>query len=318
MSDLPRPLLAAIVLTKDEEKHIARCLDSLKGICDEVLVLDSGSSDYTADIARAQGARVEVADWINYGVQMNRAIRLLADRSRFLLRIDADEVLAANIEAIRPLLQSVEEGTDGILVKRRMHFMGRRLRFGGMDPIWQLRIWRNGRGRCEERWMDEHILVEGAVKRSSIIVEDINLNSLTWWTEKHNRYASREAADILAKRHGLKLDETLSWSRRRDQVSFKRRIKEKVFLRLPAGARALLFFFVRYILLFGFLDGRPGWYFHVLQGFWYRTLVDAKVVEIEERAHHCGWDIPAAVRSVTGIDISAASRRTQDPPAAVE
>ena len=294
--------LHAIVLTLNEEKHLARCLESVAPACDSVLVVDSGSKDSTVEIARRYGATVLQNRFVNHASQLNFAIAQLAGRGGWLLRIDADEVLLADPAAVRQALEAAGSSVDGLLVRRRMHFMGRAMTWGGMDPIWQLRLWREGRGTCEQRWMDEHVIVEGDVACTPLRIDDINLNSLSWWTDKHNGYATREAIDILVRRHGLFATESVARSRGVDQVVVKRALKDHLYLRLPPGVRSGLYFLYRYVLRAGFLDGRAGWYFHVLQGFWYRTLVDAKVQEIEQHARERGVPVIDAIIAVTGVD----------------
>ena len=200
----------AIILTLNEEMHIARCIESLAGQCTSITVVDSGSTDGTTEIAIALGAQVLRNPWINYASQMNYAIEALADRGGWLLRIDADEVLDADSrQTLAEAIAGAAPEVDGLVVQRRIHFLGRRIRHGAIEPSWQLRLWRNGAGRCEQRWMDEHIKVVGSVARTELVLSDINLNSLTWWTSKHNSYASREAIEILNRKYGFLLGESL-------------------------------------------------------------------------------------------------------------
>lgn len=300
------PEIHAIILTRDEQKHIARCIESIRDVCDSILVVDSGSTDRTREIAASLGATVILNDWVNYAVQCNHAITALAERTGWFMRIDADEYLTAgSATGLQKLLARIPASVDGLLVQRQIIFMGRRIKWGGIEPNWQLRIWRAGTGVCESRWMDEHIVVDGGVSRTDIEIVDENFNSIDWWTTKHNNYASREAIDILVSR-GL-LDGGARFPRRgaSAQAKFKRSLKNHVYNRLPGGFRALFFFLYRYVLRLGFLDGRSGYYFHILQGFWYRTLVDAKLTEILRRAKSTGAPIADVVRATTGIDPAA-------------
>lgn len=293
----------AVILTLDEERHIGRCIRSLAGQCASVTVVDSGSSDRTVEIARELGAEVLVHPFVTHARQVNFAADALAFRGGWLFRIDADEALDAGVGGrLRDAVASAGDTIGGFLVSRRIHFLGRRIRFGGIEPSWQLRLWRNGRGRCEQRWMDEHVVVEGEVVASRIVVSDINLNSITWWTAKHNGYASKEAIETLNLRHGFMTRGANLGRGASPQAAWKRFVKEKIYLRLPPVARALLYFCYRYIFLFGFLDGREGTYFHLLQGFWYRTLVDAKVMEVEAHAREHSVPIPEAIRRCLGVD----------------
>lgn len=295
----------AIILTFNEELHIARGIESLGQACASVTVVDSGSSDQTVEIATRLGAHVLQNKWVNYSTQMNFAIDALKGKGGWLLRIDADEILDPDSsQSITAAVNSASAaGVNGFLVQRRIQFMGRRMKHGGIEPSWQLRLWRNGLGRCEQRWMDEHIAVQGKVSQSGVVISDINLNSLTWWTNKHNSYASREALDILIEKYKLSPKENSDVSGLSHQAKLKRTIKTKVYNILPKGLRSLLYFVFRYVFRLGFLDGKPGWYFHVLQGFWYRTLVDAKVMEIEACAADRAVSIPQAITICTGLDM---------------
>ncbi len=288
----------AIILTLNEEIHLERCIKSIRDICSSIFVVDSGSSDRTVEIASSLGADVLHNAFVNHSQQMNFATDRLSKRGGWLLRIDADEVLDDTREVKAFLSQSA--GIDGLLLRRTIYFMGKRICWGGVEPSWQLRMWRNGAGRCEQRWMDEHIVVDGPVVRSPFILHDINLNSVDWWTNKHNKYASREAIDIL-------MTSPLEDVRNKPaspQAKFKRMIKERVYARLPAGLRSLAYFLYRYFVRLGFLDGAAGYYFHVLQAFWYRTLVDAKVRDIAFYAKEHRVPLIEAVRQRTGFDVS--------------
>ncbi|KKU14660.1 MAG: family 2 glycosyl transferase [Candidatus Jorgensenbacteria bacterium GW2011_GWA2_45_9] len=152
--------LAVIVLTLDEERHIRRCLESVKDITSQIIIVDCGSADGTLEIARTFGAEIELA------------------------------------KEIKSALHGVDDGVCGFYMKRRVYFMGRWIRHGGCYPIWLLRLFRNGAGRSEEREMDEHIVLgRGKTARLRNDFIDENLSDLRWWTDKHNGYSSREAEE---------------------------------------------------------------------------------------------------------------------------
>lgn len=292
----------AVILTLNESFHIARCIESCKDQVESITVIDSGSTDGTIEIAEKLGAEVVRHPWINYATQLNFGIATLVAKGGWLMRIDADEVLDPETPCqLSEVVLQAGGDCDGILVQRRIYFLGRRIRYGAIEPSWQLRLWRNGRGRCEQRWMDEHVIVSGKVQKSDVIISDINLNSLTWWTAKHNQYASREAIDLLNARFEFVKAEKLPASGASPQARVRRFLKEKIYLRTPAGVRTIAYFLYRYLIRLGFLDGRPGFYFHFLQGLWYRGLVDAKVFEIEELAKLKGISIGSAIKDRTGF-----------------
>lgn len=292
----------AIVLTFNEEPHIERCIRSVLPLCRSVLVVDSGSTDRTAAIAEGLGARVVVNPFRTHAEQINFGIDQLAGQGGWLFRIDADEYLVDDgAERLRAAVAKANLEVVGLTVRRRIHFMGRWIRHGGIYPIRTLRLWRNGAGTCEQRWMDEHVVVSGRTADVDADIADENLRPIGWWTEKHNQYAAREAVEILGRKYGFALSD--GGARPAGAAGRKRWMKEQVYNRLPGALRAVLYFILRYVILLGFLDGRPGYFFHVLQGFWYRTLVDAKVTEIETFIADDPACVRKAIKRCTKIEI---------------
>lgn len=294
----------AIILTLNEARHLPRCLASLKGVADQVLVADCFSTDDTLRIAEAHGARVVQREWLNYASQFNWALTQLdADLDTdWVLRIDADEYLTPELAAeIQALLPRVGPEVDGVYCERRMTFQGQLIRHGGVFPIRVLRLFRYQRGECENRWMDEHIKVAGPTVDFRGELIDDNVNSLTWWTDKHNKYASREAVDLLNLEYGFMPHDSVAQLRGGSQAGVKRWLKERVYARLPGGFRAFAYFVYRYVIRLGFLDGQAGTAFHFLQGFWYRYLVDAKVAEVKRCMRDDGCDVKLAIERVLGV-----------------
>ena len=157
--------------------------------------------------------------------------------------------------------------------------MGKWIKYGGYYPTKLLRIWKKNCGKYENRWMDEHVILEvGEAAELKFDFIDDNLNNLSWWTQKHNSYATREAIDILNKKFQLMASETIDKSGI-SQSEQKRKYKEGIYLKLPLFIRPFVYFFFRYFIQLGFLDGKRGFIWHFLQGLWYRFLVDAKVYQ---------------------------------------
>lgn len=293
--------VTAIILTRDEALHLPRALASLQGVATRVIVVDSGSIDATCQIARNMEAEVWVHPWTNYAQQFNWALDRLA-HGGWVLRLDADEyvtpALATQISAGLP-------DVAGITVGRSMWFQGQPVRYGGLFPARMLRLFRQGHGRVEPRWMDEHIVVDGPVAHLSGQIIDDNRKPLDWWIAKHNAYASREVVDILNHRHEFLETQPAPTG----AAGMKRWIKTRLYTRLPGGTRAGVYFLYRYILRLGFLDGRQARAFHVLQGFWYRYLVDAKLAEVERHMAREQTTPTAAIHAVLGIDLKPQPRK---------
>ncbi len=253
--------LAVIILTLNEERHIARALASIAPIAKQVFVVDSGSTDRTVHIATDHGATVLEHEFVNHAKQFQWALDHAPVTAAWVMRLDADEIvepdLAREIEARLPELSA---DITGVNLKRKQIFMGRWIRHGGRYPLVMLRIWRRGMGRIEDRWMDEHITVaEGQTVTMDGGFADHNLGDLGQFIAKHNKYASREAIDVLNQKRGF-----LAKSRRSNltgvsrQTSAKRFIKETVYNRLPFPVGAAGYFLYRYVLQLGFLDGKEG------------------------------------------------------------
>ena len=300
--------VAAVILTFNEARHLARCLDSLRGVVTETVVADCFSTDATIEIAEARNARVIRREWTNHATQFNWAITQIAPAVDWVLRIDADEYLSPQLASeIRTRLEALGPQVDGVYCNRRIVFQGQLVRHGGVGVVPILRIFRNGRGRCESRWMDEHIKVDGETVAFHGDIIDENLNSLTWWTAKHNGYSSREAVDLLNLEFGFMTHDSIANLRDGQSPEARRWMKEKVYARLPGGLRALAYFLYRYFVRFGFMDGRSGTVFHVLQGFWYRYLVDAKLREVRRYIKDKDVDVVTAIKDVLAIDVRGKS-----------
>jgi len=296
--------LTAIILTLNEKQHLPRCLASIKDVVDQVLVVDSYSTDDTLSIAESYGAHVVQHPFVTQSTQFNWALTQLDEDTDWVLRIDADEYLTSELIAeIQERLPGVGFEVDGVFCDRRMTFQGKLIRFGGVFPVRVLRLFRYGQGQCENRWMDEHIKVTGSTIDFKGELIDDNLNPLSWWTDKHNSYASREAVDLLNLEYGFMQHDSVASLSSGSQAGVKRWLKEVVYARLPGGLRAFAYFFYRYVLRLGFLDGKAGTAFHFLQGFWYRYLVDAKLAEVRRYmcTHHC--DATTAIDKVLGIRV---------------
>jgi glycosyltransferase involved in cell wall biosynthesis len=277
-------LVDVIILTYNEERHIVRAIRSVSSFARTVFVVDSHSTDRTVELARDSGAIVSEHDFVNQAKQFQWALDTLATDAPWIMRLDADEIVEPGLAAeIRERLPALAPDIVGVNLKRKHIFLGRWVRHGGRYPVILLRIWRRGCGRVEDRWMDEHIIVEGG--RTLTFNGDFcdhNLSDLTAFTEKHNRYATREAIDVLNHRYqlfprgpGLQMDNASQ------QATVKRYIKERIYNRLPFPIAAFAYFSWRYIVKFGFLDGPTGLAYHFLQGYWYRFLVGAKVMELD-------------------------------------
>lgn len=301
-------LVTTVILTFNEELHIARSIASVQRFGSEVVIVDSGSTDRTVEIAEAAGARVLKNPFINYAKQYNWGLENGQVSTPWVLRLDADEIIGDDLgDRIARELPVMAADVAGITFDRRHIFMGRWVRHGGRYPLRLLRLWRTGQGEIEDRWMDEHVVIKGGrTIHMAGEFDDASLKDLSFFTIKHNGYAAREAIDILDQRYGLfEGDVHTPASNLSFQAAFKRAMKQKVYNRLPFGWGPLGFFLYRYILQLGFLDGKTGLIYHFLQGFWYRFLVEAKVLEMERLIVDCSTNDErlSILRQATGLKL---------------
>ena len=277
--------LTVIILTFNEGKHLERAINSVKSFAKYIYIIDSGSNDETLNIARLHGTQIFQNEFINQAKQFQWAIDHTPINTEWVMRLDADEIIENDLalELMRRL-PNLDSDISGVILDRKHIFMDKWIRHGGRYPLSMLRVWRHGRAKVEDRWMDEHIIVLGGrMIRIRGGFSDHNLNDLTYFIEKHNKYATREAIDVILR----KLDpdsrqEKLNPSNLSFFIGVKRWIKERVYNRLPFGVGPLLYFTFRYILQLGFMDGKSGFIYHFMQGYWYRLLVEAKVCEFEK------------------------------------
>lgn len=279
-----KPSLAVVILTYNEALHITRAIASVAAIADQVFVIDSGSTDDTVAFARANGAVVLTHPWTNYAQQFQWGLDHAPITAEWVMRLDADEIIEPDLAAvIAARLPTLPARVTGVNLKRKHVFMDRWIRHGGRYPLTLLRIWRRGKARIEQRWMDEHMLLsEGEAVTFEGGFSDVNLNDLSFFTTKHNAYSTREAIDRLNQTYRLfASDAPMEGASSSRAAAGKRWVKEQIYNRLPLWVGPLGYFLYRYIGQLGFLDGRPGLIYHGLQGGWYRFLVEAKVVEFD-------------------------------------
>jgi glycosyltransferase involved in cell wall biosynthesis len=297
--------ITAIVLTFNEEKNIVECLESVKDLCDEIIIVDSGSSDRTLEMAKQYTDKIYSHPFENQAKQFNWALENLPIKTEWVMRLDADEFVTQELkDELINTIPNLDKEIAGLYVKRRVYFLDKWIKRGGYYPTWLLRIWRYGKGYCEERWMDEHIkITEGKVHFLKNDIIDNNKKNLHWWIGKHNSYATREAIDILNLKYKFIKYDNVEPKLFGTQEQRKRWLKENFYAKMPLIIRPFLYFIYRYFLKFGFLDGIEGLIWHFLQGLWYRLLVDAKIYDIERRAKKENKTIPAVIKEHYGIDV---------------
>jgi glycosyltransferase involved in cell wall biosynthesis len=290
----PRPPVSVIVLACNEEANLPECLASLKCLDCEVLVVDSGSTDRTREIARQAGAAVFDHPFETYGAQRNWAQDHLPLAAGWVLHLDSDERLTPEVVCeINRLLRNPPSDVDGFLFRKRTFFLGRWIRHGGHYPSYHLRLFRRERGACEERLYDQHYMVQGNVRELQHDYVDVLTSDLSVWSARHVRWAELEAREIVK---GHDPGSRVMASPFGNPIQRRRWLREGLYWRLPLFLRPFLYWFYRYFVRLGFLDGQEGMIFHFLQGFWFRFLIDAKLFEMRKQHGKAGRAQLAAPR----------------------
>lgn len=263
-----------IILTFNSESSITETLRSVAPLSDDIHVVDSFSTDRTVQIARSFGAKVVQHPFENYGAQRNWAMGSLPLKYQWQLHLDADERLTPELrEEIANLKE--ETGITGFYLPRLMYFLGHRIRHGGLCPTWHMRLFRLGVGHCEARKYDQHFYTtEGQSRKlNEYMIDDLKM-SLSEWTVRHNRWSDAELEEQLGGQTESRIAGKLTGS-----PVEKKRFLRKLYNGCPLFIRPLGLFFYRYIVRLGFLDGSVGFVFYVLQTFWFRFLIDSKLLE---------------------------------------
>ncbi|MCX0389373.1 glycosyltransferase family 2 protein [Clostridium perfringens] len=280
--------LTVVILTKNEENNLKKCIESFKGIVKRFVIVDSYSTDNTKKLCDELKKSVNLDfyenKFIDYATQLNWGINNTNISTEWTMRMDADEEITDElVEEIKNKLPNIQKDINGIILKRRVYFMGKWIKHGGKYPELLLRIFRTGYGMCEQKLMDEHmILSEGNTEKFDNDIIDNNNKNLDWWTHKHNWYSNREVLDYQNKVKSNYSDDLINDEVNKGQASRKRFIKNNGYYKLPMFFRAHLYFIYRYYFRLGFLDGSEGKIYHFLQAYWYRFLIDAKIYECEK------------------------------------
>ena len=272
-----------VVLTFNSEESLKLVVDSCRPLRPRIVVVDSGSTDGTVAIAESLGCEVLQHPFENYARQRNWAQEAIGATEGWYLHLDSDEVLSPELcVSMKAVLASPGAEFDGYLMKRVPFFMGHRIRHGVIGSTFHLRLYRAGKGRCEDRLYDQHYVLDGQAGRLEGDLLDLQVTTVEKWTAAHNRWSTAEAEEVWTSHMSPEAQEssgTLAASLRGDMRMRKRWLKNRVWYRMPLLLRPFMFFLYSFFLRGGFLDGRVGLAYHVLQAFWFRYLIDVKLLE---------------------------------------
>ncbi len=275
--------VTVLFVTRNEEPNLERSLASVHQFADQIFVVDSESSDRTVEIARRYADEVaclaydhtRIIPWIfQWGLDH------LPIRNEWVLILEADQAVTPDLRnELATLFAQEQIPESGFYIRRQQIFRGKAIRYGGYGSKRILKLFRKGVASLDPEEQDTRVYVRGAVGYLHCPIEEWNKkeNSILFYLDKHLRYAEAFAREEAARRHGLAFkagprlfgtpDERILW-------------QKSLWYRMPLYVRPFLYFFYRYFVLLGFLDGWNGFVFHFLQAFWFRLVVDVRLSEL--------------------------------------
>ena len=272
--------IEVIIPVKNEEINLPFALASVQEWADRVWVIDSESTDKTCEIAKDSGAELVVKPWLGYAKQKNWALDTLDLKADWIFFLDADEAILPELrdELLAIASKDVDKVNESAFnINRYFIFLGKRIRHCGYYPSWNVRFFKRGKARYEEREVHEHMVVDGETSYLKGHMEHYDRRGLELYMAKHNHYSTLEAIEIL--QQATTKDETIDAKLFGSAQQRRRWIKRHIYPRLPA--RWLFRFFWMYLLRLGFLDGINGLRFCLFISS-YELLISLKTVELQQ------------------------------------
>lgn len=275
-----------LVTTRNEAANIERCLRSAHQFVDQIFVIDSDSEDETVSIARKYAEVVnlpydhsKIIPWIyQWGLEN------LPIRNEWVMILEADQMLTPELKTeLQEVFARGSIKEDGFYVRRQQVFRRKALRFGGYGSKYMLKLFRRDAGELDPEETDTRVYVKGFVGRlrSPIIEENKKEDEILFYLQKHLRYA-----DVFAREELQRREEGFKWKQQpRLFGTPDQRVLwlKQLFFGLPLYVRPFIYFFYRYVILLGFLDGKQGAIFHFMQAFWFRLVWDIRLEELKKK-----------------------------------
>ncbi len=272
--------ISLLILTYNEIIHLKRLLRNIS-MFDDIIFIDSYSNDGTDKFIEKyskinKNIKYFKNRYYNQSKQLDWTIKNIKFKNDFIFKLDADEVISDDllieIKKIFSENNNIPSSINGFYIRRNIYFMQKLLKWGGVYNLPVIRIFRKDRFNIEKRSMDEHILVENFRKITKGCIKDINLNDFEFYIKKHIDYAIKESNEI----------KNTSFENSKEKMPFrvyiKKKTKYKIYYKLPPIFRSFMVFIYRYLFLLGLLDGKKGFYFHFVNSFLYRAIVDLLIL----------------------------------------
>lgn len=279
-----------IILTYNEELHLPRLLSSINSLNAPIYVLDSGSTDSSLEICKTYNVTVKTNPFKNHPQQWHVALSYFSIITPWIIALDADQIVTPELlEKLKSFRDEDYKDINGIYFNRKNFFKGKWLRYGGYYPKYLLKMFRNGIGYSDlNENMDHRFIVPGkniVWKKGHIIEENLKENQISFWIQKHNRYSDLVAEEEIQRRNKQRQQTIIPnfFGTPDQRIAFLK----KLWWRMPLFGRPFIYFFYRYFIQLGVLDGKQGLIFHFLQGFWFRFVVDIKIMELKKIMNDC-------------------------------
>ncbi len=249
-------MIDVLIQTFNEELNLAHTLESVKGWAHRIFVVDSGSTDRTVKIAEEYGASVVTHPWEGYAQQKNWALKNIPFQSPWILILDADEAVSPELRD--EMLAIAQRNPDdvpqaGFYLNRVFVFLGKKIFHCGYFPSWNLRFFKTGKARYEERLVHEHMIVDGPTEYLKHLLIHEDRRGLEHFFAKHNRYSTLEAREIF--------EHPQDWPGLggfiKDRIARRRFLKSRVVPKVPVSW--VMRFLYMYVFRLGFMDGWAGW-----------------------------------------------------------
>ena len=253
---MSQPLIEVLIPTRNEAEHITECVRNAS-MLGPVFVLDSMSTDGTQELARQAAAIVVEHEFVNYSAQKNWGLDNIPFQGEWIFILDADERITAELrdEIVKKL--EANPRTNGYYINRLLLFMGRPVRHGGLYPSWNLRLFRRGKARYEDRTVHEHMVCEGRTDYLRNEMLHIRRESIAQYLSKHIKYADMESDEWVKLRLGQSSVAPAD-ALFRHHLRYRQWLRRHAWPRIPG--RPLWRFLYMYLVRLGFLDGKPGWH----------------------------------------------------------
>lgn len=279
-----------IILTHNEALNLQHLLDSISGLNAATYVLDSGSTDNTLNICKANQVHVMQHPFSNHPMQWHVALQAFDIKTRWIIALDADQTLSRELFIQLQQFKDADYKTvNGIYFNRKHIFRGQWIKHGGYFPKYLLKMFRTELGYSDLQELSDHrFQVPGATtiwKKAYLIEENLKDNNLEFWIDKHNTYSN-----LLARQH-LEQSRNPASTIQLQQLfrgapNDRNACLKAIWLKLPLYLRPCLYFSYRLIFQLGFLDGKTGITYHFLQAFWFRLVIDIKIEELLKPKQH--------------------------------